>query len=177
MNYIDLLLIIPIALGAWKGFRKGLVIEVFSLLALFAGIYLAIHFSDYIANLLTDHVQLKSEYIPIAAFLLTFVAVLIGVHFLGKMIHSLVKMAALELFNKIFGAIFAALKGLLILCIVLLCFKALNTRFGLVPEKLLEESLLFEPLSSLPLVILPAIEDSPWYGKFEEWKNDQLEVR
>jgi membrane protein required for colicin V production len=156
VNYIDIILIIPIALGAWKGFRKGLIIEVFSLLALFAGIYAGVYFSSFAADFLRDDVKLHSEYIGIGAFLVTFIAVLIAVYYLGKMVSSMVKMASLELVNKLFGALFSSLKALLIMSICLMCLKGLNGKFRIIPEDLMEESLLFEPLSNLPLVVLPA---------------------
>ncbi len=177
MNYIDVILIIPIALGAWKGFRKGLIIEVFSLLALFAGIYAGVYFSSFAADFLREDVKLHSEYIGIGAFLVTFIAVLIAVYYLGKMVSSMVKMASLELVNKLFGALFSSLKAVLILSICLMCLKGLNGKFKLIPENTMEESLLFEPLSNLPLVVLPAIEDSSWYEQFTVWKNEQLDIR
>jgi membrane protein required for colicin V production len=49
MNSIDILLIIPLVYAAWKGFKHGLIIEVFTLLALFVGIYVGIHFSDFMS--------------------------------------------------------------------------------------------------------------------------------
>ncbi len=177
MNYIDVILIIPIALGAWKGFRKGLIIEVFSLLALFAGIYAGVYFSSFAADFLREDVKLHSEYIGIGAFLVTFIAVLISVYYLGKMVSSMVKMASLELVNKLFGALFSSLKAVLILSICLMCLKGLNGKFKLIPENTMEESLLFEPLSNLPLIVLPAIKDSSWYEQFTVWKNEQLDIR
>ena len=140
MNYIDIILIIPIAIGAWKGFRKGLILEVFSLLALFAGIYAGVYFSSFAADFLREDVKLHSEYIGIGAFLVTFVAVLVGVYYLGKMVSSMAKIASLELVNKIMGSVFSSIKALLILSIALMCLKGLNGKFDVLPEELIEES-------------------------------------
>jgi membrane protein required for colicin V production len=177
VNYIDIILIIPIAIGAWKGFRKGLILEVFSLLALFAGIYAGVYFSSYAADFLREDIKLHSEYNGIGAFLVTFVAVLVGVYYMGKMVSSMAKIASLEIVNKIMGAVFSSVKALLILSIALMCLKGLNGKFRVLPEEIIEESLLFEPVSNLPLVILPAIEESPWYEQFSFWKNEQLDIQ
>ena len=75
MNSIDILLVIPLIYGAWKGFKHGLIIEVFTLLALFVGIYVGIHFSDFTARLLREHLGLTSKYLPIIAFTITFLAI------------------------------------------------------------------------------------------------------
>ena len=50
MNFLDILILIPIAYGAYKGFKHGFVIELFTLLAILVGIYVGINFSDYVAN-------------------------------------------------------------------------------------------------------------------------------
>ena len=76
MNYIDILLLIPIIYAAWKGFKHGLIIEIFTLLALFVGIYVGIHFSDFTAKYLRESLGFESKYLPIIAFTLTFLGVL-----------------------------------------------------------------------------------------------------
>ncbi len=52
MNYIDLIIAIPLVWGVFVGFKNGLIIEVASLAALLLGIFGAIHFSDLTANFL-----------------------------------------------------------------------------------------------------------------------------
>ena len=84
MNYLDILLLIPILFGAWKGFKKGLIIELFTLLALLVGIYAAIHFSDYAVNVLENDFDYTGKYSPVISFVLTFLAVGAMVYFLGK---------------------------------------------------------------------------------------------
>ena len=74
MNFLDIILIIPIAFGAWKGFKKGLIIELFTLLALLVGIYSAIHFSDYMVEVVESNFNTQAKYTPIIAFALTFIS-------------------------------------------------------------------------------------------------------
>ena len=51
MVFVDILIIIPLIYAAWKGFKHGIIIEVFTLLALFVGIYAGIHFFDFAGDL------------------------------------------------------------------------------------------------------------------------------
>ena len=46
MNVLDIIILVLLVLGLINGFRKGLFVEVASLVALVAGIYGAIHFSN-----------------------------------------------------------------------------------------------------------------------------------
>ena len=110
MNSIDILLLIPLIYGAWKGFKHGLIIEVFTLLALFVGIYVGIHFSDFTTHLLREYLRLNSKFLPIIAFTITFLAVGAMVYFLGKTIEKLIKVTALTPLNKFAGVFFSLLK-------------------------------------------------------------------
>ena len=51
MNKIDIILLIILGFGLVRGFMRGLIIEMASLLAIVVGIYGAIHFSFFTASL------------------------------------------------------------------------------------------------------------------------------
>ena len=68
MNFLDIVIIGAIGFGAWKGFSKGLVIEVFSFVAFFLGLWAGIHFSDGVAAFLKESLTIKSEYLPAISF-------------------------------------------------------------------------------------------------------------
>ena len=44
MNYLDIIIVIPLVYGMIKGFYNGLVKEITALLALVVGVYVAINF-------------------------------------------------------------------------------------------------------------------------------------
>ena len=108
MNYIDIILIVPILWGGFVGFKKGLIIEVISLLALGFGIWGGIHLSDHIGALLKDNID--SEYLSIVAFALTFIIIVIAIYVIGKMLEKLINLVQLKLINKIAGVIFGVTK-------------------------------------------------------------------
>ena len=54
MNWLDIVLAIPLLWFMYKGFRNGLIIELASLAALILGIYVALHFSFYVKDYLVD---------------------------------------------------------------------------------------------------------------------------
>ncbi len=90
MNYLDIILILPLLFGAWRGFKKGLIIELFTLLALLVALYAGIHFSDWMAAILQSTFNTQSEYLPIVSFTLIFLAVGAMVYFAGKAIEAAV---------------------------------------------------------------------------------------
>ena len=57
LNYLDIIIAIVLFLFGYKGFRKGLIIEVVTLLAFAVGIYGAMRFSDFTAEHLQEFVE------------------------------------------------------------------------------------------------------------------------
>jgi membrane protein required for colicin V production len=160
MNSIDILLLIPLIYGAWKGFKHGLIIEVFTLLALFVGIYIGIHFSDFTAVFLRENVGITSKYLPLIAFSLTFIAVGAMVFFLGKTIEKLIKITVLTPLNKFAGVFFSLLKYTYILSTLLVMLESLDEKIAFFPKKVKEESLLYQPILKVSTSTIPQLEES-----------------
>ena len=84
MNYLDIILAIPLVWGIFRGFRKGLVIEIASLIAALLGVWGAVHFSYFIS----DALNLASPYSPLISFAITFVIIVIIVFLIAKLIEK-----------------------------------------------------------------------------------------
>lgn len=160
MNSIDILLVIPLIYGAWKGFKHGLIIEVFTLLALFVGIYVGIHFSDFTARLLQEYLGLNSKYLPIIAFTITFLAIGAMVFFLGKTIEKLIKITALTPLNKFAGVFFSLLKYVYMLSTLLVILESYDEKLGFFPAKVKQDSLLYTPILKVSTTTIPSLQES-----------------
>ena len=113
MNGIDLVSLLPIGWFALSGFRKGLVNEVFTLLALLLGVLVSLKGTQHVLNQLNNLPD--NPYTPLVAHVLVFLIVILLVHFLGKAIERLMKVAQLSLANKLAGAGLGVFKALLLL--------------------------------------------------------------
>ena len=160
MAVIDIVLGALILFGLIRGLMKGLFVEVASLVALIAGIYGAIHFSNFAADFLMEHVEWNEKSINITAFAITFVIIVLAISLAGKALTKLADFAALGFLNKLLGGVFGGLKIALILSIVLLLFTKLNKTIPFVSDEELESSVLYEPVKSLAPMILPSLLDS-----------------
>ncbi|MDA7803753.1 CvpA family protein [Crocinitomix sp.] len=168
MNYLDILLLIPIIIGAWRGFKKGFVIEIFTLLALLVGIYAGIHFSDYMAEILREKVGITSEYLPAIAFTITFLLVGAMVYFAGKMIEKALKLVALGTLNKFAGLFFGVVKMIFILSAALVILESYDQKGQFIPEDLKTDSFLYEPLKATSLKTIPALQYSDLFVEFTQ---------
>ena len=120
MNYLDIIIALVLFLFGYKGFRKGLIIEVVTLLAFGVGIYGAMHFSDFTAEHLQEVMEINPKYLNTIAFVLTFILLVIAVNMIGKAVTEMVKAMNLSFWNKLGGCVFGAAKGVLLCSILLL---------------------------------------------------------
>jgi len=158
MNYIDLILGIILIIAAFQGFRQGFIVELASLAALVLGIWGAIRFSDWTADFITDITGYHSEYLSTIAFVVTFIAIVILVHILGKVLDTTVKAVALGFLNRLAGIIFGVLKTAVILSILLLLFEPIDENVHLLPTRQKAESKIYEPMKQLVPTLFPFIK-------------------
>ncbi|MFM9004975.1 MAG: CvpA family protein [Flavobacteriales bacterium] len=167
VSYLDLVLLIPIGLAIWRGWRNGFVMEVFSMLALFVGLYAGVHLSDWMANFLRTKFEMSSDNLPIISFVVVLVLVFVGLFFLGKLITQTVSAGGAERWNQIGGAFFSLTKTLLFLSTLFVLFNALDRKYGWLPEKQRQHSYFYEPIYNFSLFLLPSMEESEFFQNLQ----------
>lgn len=115
MNFVDIIIIVIILSFGYRGYKNGLIRELGSLVALIAGIFLAIRFSDLIFSITEKHVNVDAELIPVISFAIIFIAVVVVVLMFSKVLDKFVKVIKLDWLNKIAGVVFSSAKTILIL--------------------------------------------------------------
>lgn len=142
MNYLDITIAIVLFVFGWKGARKGLIIEVVSLLAFGVGIYGAMHFSDFTAEHLQEVTEINPKYLNTVAFILTFVLLVIIVNLIGRLVSKMVQAMNLGFFNRLGGFLFGKAKGVLLCSTMVLVLNNFHL-MGFIKEELKEESYLY----------------------------------
>jgi len=156
MNWLDIVLAIPLLWFTYKGFRNGLIIELASLAALVLGIYIALHFSFYAEGFLDRNFDIADKYLHIISFAITFIVVAVLVFLVGKIIHKLVGIVALGFLNRLAGGIFGFVKTALVLSVI---FFFLNGFSNNIPkQEVKEKSYLYQPIESIVPTIFPWID-------------------
>lgn len=145
MNYIDIIIIIILAIGAIRGFSRGFIIETATLVALLAGVYTAIKYTSFTEGILKDFFNIQSSYNEYIAFATTFLLVVIIIYIIGKLLTKLVDIISLGLVNKLAGTILGGIKAFIIICALLMITDALNEKFQFLSEETIQDSILFHP--------------------------------
>lgn len=157
MEIIDLIILIPLIYGAWKGFKKGFIMELFTILALLVGLYAAFHFSDKITEMIVGKTHEKPGYLPAISFLLLFLAVGAMVYFGGKALEQVLKIAQLSFLNKGIGALIGILKwGYLIGC-VFVFIQSIDTNERFITKNNKEKAILYPAVTGLVSITIPGV--------------------
>jgi len=167
MNIFDIVIAVILIIAFIRGFMKGFFVEIASLIALIGGIYGAIHFSYFAANILKKYVAWSENYIALTAFAVTFIAIVIAVSSLGKVFTKMADFVALGLINKILGGVFALLKSVVILSVIFVFFARVNSTIPFIEKQTLDASILYAPVKEIVPTIFPAI-----IKEIDEKKNE-----
>ena len=164
MNYIDIIIIVPLVWGLYKGFSKGLILEAASFIAFGAAVYFAINFSEKVGDKLSDWFNLHAEYLPIIAFVCTFLGVVIIVFTIAKLIHKLAHGMALGGINKIGGAAFGSLKYALVMSVVIFVIDSVEKSYPEINFERKNGSILYEPIGTIAPVLIPGLRNATFKG-------------
>ena len=107
------------------GFYRGLVRELFSLLALILAVVVAIRFSRLPETFLPDteiagFVLLGSDLQLMAMFLLLFFSVIIVGHFVGRFISGAIRRSFVNVVDRFLGSVFGLLRGGVVVVVLVL---------------------------------------------------------
>ena len=155
----DIALGLPLLWSAIRGVRKGLILEVTGLAALFLGAYAALFFSDLVAAWLDARFAIGHAYMGITSFAVTFMIVVIAVHLLGRVVEKMVDITALKPMDRLAGLAFALGRAWLFWSIVVLLIQGTLGQ-GILPADWIAESWLWPALDETARFVLPIID--PW---------------
>lgn len=117
--WIDVLFAIIILLAVFKGLSRGMIIAIFSTLAFIIGLAAAIKLSAAVAGYLKEHTHMPSRWLPILAFLLVFIGVILLVRWGAKLIEGVIDLAMMGWLNKLGGILLYALAYTVIFSVLL----------------------------------------------------------
>ena len=144
MNILDIIILIPVAWFGFKGLKNGLIRELASIAALVLGVWATLRFSDYVATKLGNTMAIKA-----VAFVLTFFAVLVAVHFAGILVEKVVKLVIPAWLNNIFGLLFGAAKALLVVSVLLYFVTIVDFKEMLLKPEVKEKSLIYKHIEPI----------------------------
>jgi membrane protein required for colicin V production len=125
MNWLDVVLLAILAASVALSFRKGLTREVVGLTSVVLAILLGIWFYGTAGAFLLPYLSSRAL-ANFAGFMLVFCGVLLAGHLVSYTVGRFLKVTGLSIFDHLLGAVFGALRGLLISVALILAIMAFS---------------------------------------------------
>lgn len=162
--FFDFIYLILLILALFKGYKKGIVVALFSVLALIVGLIAALRLSDHLAGLmLNQQALIAARWTPLISHVLVFIIVVILIRLIGKALRKSLKLVLLGWVDRLAGAM---LYGLMI-TFVCSAFLWMSTKMDLLKPEVLEDSkssALIAPVApsfiSLAGQVIPVVQSS-----------------
>jgi len=161
MNIVDIIIIIPLIWGAYRGLKNGFLLEAATLAGLVAGIFFAVIAADVVGRIIVGLVNWNPIPFKFFAFVITFILIVIALKFIAKVIEQMLKAVSLNFINRLAGLVIGILKFAFILSIFMIFVNYLNPHITVLPEKTREGSFLLPYIENLIHYVLPAKDFIP----------------
>jgi membrane protein required for colicin V production len=102
---IDIVFVALLALAAFKGYQRGLIVSVCSVLGLVVGLVAAMKLSAVTAAYLKNSINTSAQWMPVIAFLVVFFIFLLLVRLAASFLEKTVKVAMLGWLNRLGGIV------------------------------------------------------------------------
>ena len=145
MNIFDVIVYIALAWAVLNGWRKGFLLQLVSLVAVVAALFLAARCSSTVGGWL----GLGAASSSIVGFIIIFLVALIAITICGYLMRAILKVAGLGPMDAILGIVFSIMKVSLVVGVMFSWISTINNNFNFVPQSKIEQSLWFEPVKSV----------------------------
>jgi membrane protein required for colicin V production len=140
---IDIAFSIIILVAVYKGFSQGLIVAVFSLLALIIGLAAALKLSVVVSHYLDPSSQAGAKWLIVLSFILTFIAISLLVNLGARIIKKTISIAMLGGLDRLGGIIFYTI----IYTIIFSVFLFFAEKTGLVKPTTIAASAVYDYVS------------------------------
>ena len=104
--FLDLVLTIIVILALIKGYQRGLIVGIFSFVAIIIGLAAAMRLSTVVAGYIGDVIKVSDQWLPVISFLVVFFVVVLLIRLGANMIQKTVEISMLGWVNRLGGILF-----------------------------------------------------------------------
>jgi len=146
LSTIDIALIIIFLIGAFGGYRKGFLQELFSLVGIMLGILAGFKLMGAAIVMLSNHYTINDKVLPYVAFGIVFLIVVVIVSLLGRLLKSSIEKTVLGNADQLAGSVLGLFKTAFMVSVLLWITTSLSFN---IPDHLTEDSWLYPITASL----------------------------
>lgn len=155
MNVFDIIVYVALAWAVFNGWRRGFLLQMMSLVAVVAALYLSVKYCSEVGAML----GLDGTTQPIVGFIVIFAVTLILLTIAGYLMRKVFRFAGLGMVDILLGILFSVLKIGVIVSALFAWFAAVNKDYDWASKQTVEESRWFTPISGVVDKLTPYFEE------------------
>ncbi|WP_405515830.1 CvpA family protein [Spirosoma sp. KNUC1025] len=142
MNTLDILMLIPLAWGAFNGYRKGLLVEIVAVIAFVIAMIVGFKFLAFGIELLSPYIsrELARKILPLLGFSVIFFPTILMINQMGLAIRRSLKYSLLGTFDSVAGATVGLFTWVFGISVILWLFSYMNVK---IPPRHTERAFLY----------------------------------
>ena len=142
MNTLDLLMVVPLAWGAFNGYRKGLLVEIVAVIAFVVAMIVGFKFLAFGIDLLSPYIsrELARKILPWLGFSVIFFPTVLMINQLGYALRRSLKYSVLGTFDSVAGAAVGLFTWLFGISVILWLLSYMNVK---IPPRHAETAFLY----------------------------------
>ncbi len=102
---IDAVFALILFIACYKGYQKGLVVALFSVIAIIVGLAAALKLSAVVAATLSENTNTPGKWLPVVSFIIVFIVVAFLVRMGARLLQKSLELVMLGLINRLCGMI------------------------------------------------------------------------
>lgn len=157
-SYLDLFFAIPLVWGIVRGLMSGFIRSLSVFIGLILGITLAQAYASDLSPAIQEWFTLSAKQCLSLAYVIIFIAVMILVAIIARLLDKFLHLILLGWLNKLLGAIFGFFKWAIILSFFIMVIEYANNKFEFLSPEKKSESLLYEPIKKVVPTIMPYVK-------------------
>lgn len=151
MNTLDIIILAPLLFGAYRGFKKGFVLEIVAIVSFVLAIIGGFKLLHWGMDLLDQYFDISGDLLPYIAFIAIFIGIILLTNLIGKAFKKIIDLTLLGTVDNLAGAILSVIKWAFGISVVLWLTASFGIDFS---EEWVEGSVLYEPIVSFAPTIV-----------------------
>jgi membrane protein required for colicin V production len=146
LSTADIILIVFLIIGGYSGYKKGLILEIIAILAFILAIIGGFKLLHLGMDIIASFYDGFGNLLPFMAFMLIFVAVIIVVSIVGRIVKKIIDWTPLGSVDNVAGAVLGVFKWALILSILMWMFNSIGISL---PSSMMHNSSLYPVIAGV----------------------------
>jgi membrane protein required for colicin V production len=139
MNLLDFLILLPIAYFCYRGFRNGIIKEVFSIVGIVLAVFFTFQYMEPMGEVISPIFEEGDSIVPFVSALVIFIGTIIIANLIAYLSRKFLETIRLNFINRLSGVAFGFLKSGIIISAILIIMAG----FDLPSQESREESVAY----------------------------------